>query len=48
MEVFSRFHWLVALSTKHVKIVRDELEKIYSEHSCPKVLQSDRGGEWGW
>ena len=28
MDIFSRFHWLVALSTKHAKIFRNELEKI--------------------
>ena len=45
-DVFSRFHWLVELSAKHAKIVKNEFEKVYCEHICSKFLQSDGGGEF--
>lgn len=46
LDVFSRFHWLRPLTSKHSSGVKRELKKIYSVHGLPKKLQSDNGGEF--
>ena len=44
-DVFSRFHWLRPLNSKHGSRVKREMKKMYFIHGFPKSLQSDNGGE---
>ena len=46
LDVFSRFHWLSPLLSKHSKEVEMELEKIFDQHGIPQTIQSDRGKEF--
>lgn len=46
MDVFSRFVWLRALTSKCSKEVAKELKSIYMEYGPPRVIQSDQGGEF--
>ena len=46
VDLFSRFHWLAPLETKHSSSVAKELAKIYDVHGHPERLQSDNGGEF--
>lgn len=46
MDVFSRFHWLAPLERKTSRLVKKELNRIYTVHGVPKRLQSDNGGEF--
>lgn len=46
MDVFSRFHWLAPLQRKFPSHVAPHLERIFSEHGTPSILQSDNGGEF--
>ena len=45
-DVFSRFHWLVPLQSKHLRRVNSELKKIFDQHGNPRALQSDREKEF--
>ena len=45
LDVFSRFHWLYPLESKHSSGIKKKLKKIYSVHGLPQKLQSDNGGE---
>ncbi|XP_067023106.1 KRAB-A domain-containing protein 2-like [Acropora muricata] len=45
-DVFSRFLWLRALSSKVSKEVASALADLYMEVGPPKVLQADNGGEF--
>lgn len=46
LDVFSRFHWLYPLTSKHSANVARELKNIYTIHGTPRILQSDRGKEF--
>ena len=46
MDVFSRYHWLRPLESKHPSAIAHHLNEIYSEHGPPNVLQSDRGSKF--
>ena len=46
LDVFSRFHWLCPLESKHSIGIKKKLKKIYSVHGLPKILQSDNGAEF--
>jgi len=46
LDVFSRYHWLAPLKTKHASQVVREIDRIYTCHGTPKILQSDRGKEF--
>lgn len=46
MDVFSRFHWLCPLETKHSQGIKHELKKIYDLNGIPEILQSDNGKEF--
>ena len=46
MDVFSRYHWLRPLETKHPSRIAYYLKKIYNENGPPSILQSDRGSEF--
>ena len=43
LDIFSRFHWLLPLQSKHSNRVKSELKKIFDQHRNPRKLQSDRG-----
>ena len=43
LDVFSRYHWLAPLTSKHATKVAIELKKIYDVHGTPENLLSDRG-----
>ena len=43
LDVFSRFHWLHPLQTKHPLGVKEYMKKIYEFHGTPGTLQSDNG-----
>ena len=45
-DVFSRYLWLRPLTYKTSKVVSKALGDLYIEVGPPKVLQSDRGGEF--
>ena len=47
LDVFSRHVWLKPLQRKSSAIIAKELLSIYLEHGSPKVLQHDRGTEFG-
>ena len=44
--MFSRYHWLAPLTSKHATKVAIELKKISDVHGTPENLQSDRGNEF--
>ena len=46
LDVFSWYHWLVPLTSKHATKVAIELSKVYDVHGTPENLQSDRGKEF--
>ena len=46
LDVFSRFHWLKPLSTKHSHGVRENLKEIFNVHGNPGTIQSDNGKEF--
>ena len=46
IDVFSRFVWLCALTTKCSKDISKELQTIYMEHGPPTVIQRDQGSEF--
>ena len=46
LDIFSRFHWLCPLESKHSNSVTNELKRIYKMHGIPKRIQSDNGGEF--
>ena len=46
LDVFSRFHWLYSLKSKHSSGVKKKLKKIYSVHDLLQKLQSDNGGKF--
>ena len=46
LDVFSRFHWLYPLESKHRGEVKKTLKKVYFVHGLPQKLQSDNGGEF--
>ena len=46
IDIFSRFVWLRPLTSKSSKVVAKKLEGIYMEHGAPRIIQSDRGGEF--
>ena len=46
IDVFSRFVWLRALTTKCSKDISKKLQTIYMEHGPPTVIQSDLGSEF--
>ena len=46
LDVFSRFHWLYPLESKHSSGVKKKLKKIYSVYGLPQKLQSDNGEEF--
>ena len=46
LDVFSRFHWLYPLQTKHSRGVKEYMKKIYEVHGTPGTLQSDNGKEF--
>ena len=46
LDVFSRYHWLAPLTSKHATKVAIELKKIYDVHRTPENIQSDRGKEF--
>ena len=48
LDIFSRFHWLCPLESKHSNAIKKELKKIkiYKVHGIPKRIQSDNGGEF--
>lgn len=46
MDVFSRYLWLVPLSTKSSRDIARELKKIYERDGPPNRLQSDQGLEF--
>ena len=43
LDVFSQYHWLAPLTSKHATKVAIELKKIYDVHGTPENLLSDRG-----
>ena len=45
LDVFSWYHWLAPLTSKHVTKIAIELKKIYDIHGTPENLQSDRDKE---
>ena len=45
-DVFSWYHWLATLNSKHATKVAIKLKKIYDIHRTPETLQSDRGKEF--
>ena len=46
LNVFSRYHWLAPLTSKHTAKAVIELKKIYDVHGTPENLQSERGKEF--
>ena len=46
LDVFSRYHWLAPLSSKHSISVAREIEQIYKCHGHPQLMQSDKGKEF--
>ena len=46
MDIFSRYLWLRPLEKKSSEHVSRALQKIYSEHGPPDLVQSDRGKEF--
>ena len=46
LDVFSRFHWLHPLPTKHSAGVKEFLKATYETHGPPSILQSDNGKEF--
>ena len=48
LNVFSQYHWLVTLTSKHATKVAIELKKISDEHGTTENLQSDKGKEFYW
>ena len=46
LDVFSQFHWLYPLESKHSSGTKKKLKKIYSVNGLPQILQSDNGGEF--
>ena len=45
LDVFSWYHWLAPLTSKHAKKVAIELKKIDGVHGTPENVQSDREKE---
>ena len=46
LDVFSFYHWLAPLTSKHATTVAFELKKIYDVHGTPDNIQSDKGKEF--
>ena len=48
IDIFSRFVgvWLRPLTSKSSKVVAKKLEGIYMEHGAPRIIHSERGGEF--
>ncbi len=46
MDCFSKYCWLAPLSAKTANCVSTALFSVFNEFGCPKVLQSDNGGEF--
>ena len=46
LDVFSRFHWLVLVQSKHSRKVKSKLKKIFDENGNPRTLQGDGGKEF--
>lgn len=46
LDIFSRFHWLCPLESKHSIGIKNKLKQIYSVHGLPNRLQSDNGAEF--
>ena len=44
--MFSLYHWLAPLTSKHATTVAIELKKIYDIHGTPENIQSDKGKEF--
>ena len=46
LDVFSRYHWLPPLTSKHATKVAIKFKKIYEVHGTPENPQRDRGKEF--
>ena len=46
LDVFSRYHWLAPLTSKHATKVVIELKKIFDVHRTPDNIQSDSDKEF--
>lgn len=47
IDIFSRFVWLRPSTSKSSTLVAKKLEGMgYMEHGAPRIIQSDRGGEF--
>ena len=46
MDIFSRYHWLRSLESKHPSRIAYHLKKISNENGPPHILQSDRGSDF--
>ena len=46
MDCFSKYCWLVPLTSKTSAMVSKALQNIFTQYGCPEKLQSDNGGEF--
>lgn len=46
IDTFSKYCWLVPLSSKSAENVARSLQHIFQEYGCPETLHSDNGGEF--
>ena len=46
LDIFSRFHWLCPLQTKHSRGVKENIKKVFAVYGIQETLQSDSGKEF--
>lgn len=46
MDCFSKYCWLVPLTHEMASCVSEALAYVFKEFGCPRILQSDNGGEF--
>ena len=46
MDYFSKYCWLVSLTSKTSAVVSKALQNTFTQYGCPEKLQSDNGGEF--